>query len=93
MVEVADTAALMNRALRRATVRFTQPVESSCLAQVPGVMVLTQEPTSIQLQIEGEMDTLIKALAAFPISDFATERPSLEEIFLAYYEDQPVEVH
>jgi beta-exotoxin I transport system ATP-binding protein len=32
------------------------------------------------------MDGLIKALAAFPVSDFETERPSLEEIFLAYYE-------
>lgn len=93
VVEVANTAALMNRALRRATVRFAQPVESGCLAQVPGVVLLAQEPTSVQLQIEGEMDALIKALATFPVSDFATERPSLEEIFLAYYEEQPVEVH
>jgi ABC-2 type transport system ATP-binding protein len=32
------------------------------------------------------MDGLIKALAAFPVIDIETERPSLEEIFLAYYE-------
>jgi beta-exotoxin I transport system ATP-binding protein len=32
------------------------------------------------------MDALLKALAAFPVSDFETERPSLEEIFLAYYQ-------
>ena len=35
--------------------------------------------------IEGEMDGLIKALAAFPVVDLETERPSLEEIFLTYY--------
>jgi hypothetical protein len=32
------------------------------------------------------MDGLIKALAAYPVSDFEIERPSLEEVFLAYYE-------
>jgi ABC-2 type transport system ATP-binding protein len=40
----------------------------------------------IKLQVEGDMDGLIKALAAFPVQDFESERPSLEEIFLAYYE-------
>ena len=41
---------------------------------------------SVLLQVEGEMDSLIKRLADFPVKDFETERPSLEEIFLAYYE-------
>jgi hypothetical protein len=36
--------------------------------------------------VAGEVDGLIKALAAFPVSDFETHRPSLEEIFLTYYE-------
>jgi len=43
---------------------------------------------NVHLQVGGEMDALIKAMAAFPVSDFETERPSLEEIFLAYYEDE-----
>ena len=87
IVEVAETASLINRALRRANVRFKQPVDISPLANVPGVTVLSQDDgTSVLLQVEGEMDGLIKALAAFPVSDFETERPSLEEIFLAYYE-------
>jgi len=32
------------------------------------------------------MDALIKTLAKYPVNDFETERTSLEEIFLAYYE-------
>ena len=87
IVEVAETASLINRALRRARVRFKKPVDGGVLADVPGVTLLSQDDgTSVLLQIEGEMDGLIKALAAFPVSDFETERPSLEEIFLAYYE-------
>ena len=87
IVEVAETASLINRALRRVRVRFRQPVDSAALADVPGVTVLSRDDgTTLLLQVEGEMDGLIKALAAFPVSDFETERPSLEEVFLAYYE-------
>jgi ABC-2 type transport system ATP-binding protein len=87
VVEVAETAALLHRALRRVHVRFRQPVDQSALANVPGVKVLRQgDGKSVVLQVEGEMDRLLKALAAFPVSDLETERPSLEEVFLAYYE-------
>jgi ABC-2 type transport system ATP-binding protein len=87
IVEVAKTASLINRALHRARIRFKQPVDIGPLSNVPGVVVLSQDDsTSVLLQVEGEMDDLIKTLAAFPVSDFETERPSLEEIFLAYYE-------
>ena len=87
IVEVAETESLIDRALRRARVRFKEPVDVSALANVPGVTLLARDDgRGVLLQVEGEMDRLIKALAAFPVSDFETERPSLEEIFLAYYE-------
>jgi ABC-2 type transport system ATP-binding protein len=87
VVEVAETASLINRSLHRARIRFKQPVDANALANVPGVKVLAQDDgQTIILQIEGEMDRLIKTLAAFAVIDFETERPSLEEIFLAYYE-------
>jgi len=87
IVEVAGTAALINRAMRRARVRFRQPVDSTPLTTLPGVKVLSRDDaTGLLMQVEGEMDSLIKALATFPVSDFETERPSLEEIFLTYYE-------
>ena len=92
VVEVAEPSSLIGRAMRRAAVRFRQAVDVGPLANVPGVTVLSQDDgTGVLLQVEGEMDGLIKALAAFPVSDFETERPSLEEIFLAYYEDDQKE--
>ncbi|MEX2162593.1 MAG: ABC transporter ATP-binding protein [Anaerolineales bacterium] len=88
IVEVADPMALGQRALNRVRVRFSQPVDSANLAKVKGVTVLSHENgKEIRLQIEGEVDGLIKALAKFPVSDFETERPSLEETFLTYYQD------
>jgi len=88
VVEVAQTESLINRALRRAHVRFKQPVEPQVLANVPGISILSQaDNLNVTLQVEGEMDGLIKALANFPVLDFETEHPSLEEIFLAYYKE------
>jgi ABC-2 type transport system ATP-binding protein len=87
VVEVAETAALVNRALRRVRVRFREPVDTGALDHLPGVTVLGRDDRGgVLLQVSGEMDGLIKALAAFPVADFETERPSLEEVFLAYYE-------
>ena len=87
IVEVSETASLMNRTLRRARVRFRTEVDLGPLASLRGVTVLSRDDaTSVALQVEGEMDGLIKMLAAYPVSEFDTERPSLEEVFLAYYE-------
>lgn len=87
IVEVAETASLLNRSMRQVRIRFQQPTAADELFNLPGVELLTQDDgLSILLQVEGEMDVLIKTLAQYPVSDFETQRTSLEEIFLAYYE-------
>jgi ABC-2 type transport system ATP-binding protein len=87
IAEVAETASLIDRGLRHATVRFKEAVDSRFLDQVPGVEVLSRdEGLNVVLQIEGEMDELIKVLGSMPVSYLDTARPSLEEVFLAYYE-------
>jgi len=87
VVEVAETATLIQHAFRRVRVRFRQPIDPAVLANLAGVKVLHLDSNqSVLLQVEGEMDALIKRVAELPVKDFETERPSLEEIFLAYYE-------
>jgi ABC-2 type transport system ATP-binding protein len=87
IVEEAEPHQLVSMALRRARVRFKEAVDLGPLAEVEGVSLLSESNDNVAtLQVEGEIDGLIKALAAYPVSDFETERPSLEEIFLAYYE-------
>jgi ABC-2 type transport system ATP-binding protein len=87
IVEEAEPSQLVNMALRRVWVRFKKAVDPSPLTTVEGVTLLSQSNgTRVHLQVGGDMDGLIKALAAFPVGDFEIERPSLEEVFLAYYE-------
>lgn len=87
VVDVAETASLITRAVRRARIHFAEPVDISTLVAIPGVELVSQEDhTDVVLKVEGEMDALIKTLSQHPVLDFETERPSLEEIFLEYYQ-------
>jgi ABC-2 type transport system ATP-binding protein len=92
LVEVAGTDELINRAMRRVHVRFKEAVNTDPLGKLAGVTILSRDDGSgVHLQVSGEMDPLIKKLAGYPVSDMETERPSLEEIFLAYYEGEATE--
>lgn len=87
IVEVADTQSLIDRALRHVTVAFKRAVSADALADVPGVTVLARaDSTHLSLQVEGDMDGLIDALSGLPVRDLETRKPSLEEVFLRYYE-------
>ncbi len=86
-MEVAETAALLNRSMRQVRIRFQKPTKADELYKLPGVeLIAKDDDMGMLLQVEGQMDALIKALAKHPVSDFETERTSLEKIFLAYYE-------
>lgn len=88
IVEVAETQELIDRALRLVTVTFKQEVRSDALAEVPGVTVLPgRNGRSITLEIEGDMEGLIKALSDLPVRDLETSKPSLEELFLRHYRE------
>jgi ABC-2 type transport system ATP-binding protein len=86
VVEVAETRSLIERSFRRLRVRFKERVDFSSFQRLPGVEILAKDDgRSVTLQSEGEMDELVKELSAYPVLDLETERPTLEEIFLAYY--------
>lgn len=89
IIEVGETSLLTQRALHRITVRFMAEVDTRELERLAGVQVLTRtDEKSLTLQVTGVMDGLIKALGAYPISEIETARPSLEDVFLAYYKKE-----
>jgi ABC-2 type transport system ATP-binding protein len=86
IVEEAEPSQLVSMAMRRVRIRFKQPIDVKPLTMIDGVSMLSQNNgITVTLQVEGEMDGLIRALASFPVSDLETEHRSLEEIFLTYY--------
>jgi ABC-2 type transport system ATP-binding protein len=86
IARVLDPRDLINLAVRRVRVRFREPLPGGALVGVFGATLIDRDGDSATIQIEGEMDHLIKALAAYHVIDLETERPSLEEVFLTLYE-------
>lgn len=87
IVQEADPEELVGMSIRRMRVRFKEAINTNILTEIDGVSMLSEnDGIDIILQVGGEMDKLIKTLAKFPVVDIDLERPSLEEIFLTYYE-------
>ena len=87
IVEEAEPDRLLRMAMRRMWIRFGHAIDPTALERLEGVTVLSKgDGHSVHLQVAGEVGPLIKALSSYPVSDFDMERPSLEEVFLAYYE-------
>ena len=88
IVEEAQPGQLVGMSMRRVRLRFKEPVDPGRLTAVEGVTLVSQSNgVNLILQVEGEIDGLIKALAGMPVADMETEHASLEEAFLAYYAD------
>jgi ABC-2 type transport system ATP-binding protein len=86
IVEEAEPSQLLSMEMRRVRVRFKEPVNPAPLDQMDGITLLSQHNgLFVTLQVEGEMDGIVKALAALPVVDIDVDKPTLEEIFLAYY--------
>lgn len=90
LVEIASTEDLIGRSLTRAIVQFEEEVSPSDLDRVPNVEILriNDNHRAYTLEVKGEMNGLIKALANYPVVDLEINKPSLEEVFLKYYEEK-----
>jgi ABC-2 type transport system ATP-binding protein len=87
LVAVEDVEAMRGRALRRVRVRFAGTMSADVLARVPGVEDVERDGDALRLRVHGEIDALVKALAGHRVADLEITRPTLEELFLAYYGD------
>jgi len=93
VVEEAKPSDLARLSMRRVRVRLRQAADLTPLSALPGVTIVSQRNgVHVTLQVEGDMDQLIKTLSLFPVSDLQTDNPSLEEVFLAYYQSDNKEI-
>jgi ABC-2 type transport system ATP-binding protein len=93
LVEIADTEDLLRRSLTRATIQFGGAVSRSKLENIPNVDILrvNNNDHSYTLEVKGEMNGLIKALVDYTVLDLEISKPSLEEVFMKYYEKRESE--
>lgn len=77
---------MRGRAYRNVTARFERPVAIADFEALPGVQDVELDGTTVRFRILGDLDAAIKAIARHPVADVEITRPTLEELFLTYYD-------
>jgi ABC-2 type transport system ATP-binding protein len=85
LVAVEEVDAMRERALRHVRVRFAAAVAPGDMAAVAGVEDVVRDGDALRFRVHGDIDDLVKALALRRVEDLEITRPTLEELFLAYY--------
>jgi ABC-2 type transport system ATP-binding protein len=88
LIAVERISELLGKARRRITVEIAGSDSLSSLAAIDGVADIERADGRVSFSYAGDLDPVIKALAAAHVVDLEASHPTLEEIFLTYYEDQ-----
>ena len=90
IIAVEDIETLRKKQLRIVQIEFPYPAKSDEI-DCSGIINLSADLNSLSFMFSGNMDTLLKTLAEKEIQDLIIEEPTLEEIFMHYYEDKSEE--
>lgn len=88
LVAVEDVDDLIHRSSRRIDVVFARPPPDDVLDGIANVRDVDREGARLQFVLEGPIDPLVKRLASYELVDLRSQDPSLEEVFLDYYEPE-----
>jgi ABC-2 type transport system ATP-binding protein len=76
------------------TIAFAQPVDVETFARLDGVAQIERMNggSGVRLHMQGPADAVIKEAARHQVVSLTSYEPSLEDIFLRYYEAEPANV-
>jgi ABC-2 type transport system ATP-binding protein len=76
------------------TIHFAQAVPIEAFSTLTGVSSVEDldNGSAIRIAIQGSADAVIKMAARYPVVSLTSYEPSLEDVFLGYYEGEPAGV-
>ena len=88
LVRVGGITELKDLKRYEITITFGDAVRPQSFTGLPGVATVEALPDgrSLRLAMQGPADAVVKAAAAHPVVSLTSHEPSLEDIFLRYYE-------
>lgn len=87
LVKVAELDELRDIKFHHVEIKFSGPVPDTLVRAAAGVENVAVEDHTITCTVKGGFDPLLHAIGAAGVTSFNSREPTLEEIFLAYYED------
>ncbi len=89
LVKVGGIADLRDIKRYEITISFANPVPAGAFAKLDGVVEVEtlNNGSAVRLAMQGAADAVIKAAAQYPVVSLTSYEPSLEDIFLRFYEN------
>ncbi len=87
LIAVERIADLLGKAKRLVEFELSGPADLEELRALPGVSDLEAGDGHVSFRIAGDLDRAVKAIARNHIVDLEVSHPTLEEVFLTYYEE------
>ena len=84
IIEIADIRTLQQNNYKK--VRVAADDLQAARFDLPGVTNLEQHNGVVRFLYKGDINTIVQKLGGIPVSDVTIEEPTLEEIFMHYYE-------
>ena len=88
LVTVEDIDNLKARSIRRLEIHFAGPVSQVKFTEISGVKDVSVHDSVLTCTVVGELDALVKAASQARVVNIISHEPSLEEIFLDYYNEE-----
>lgn len=85
IIDTATTSKLISKNILDVVVTFEKPFDIGVIKDLAILKKIQLSQQKVEVQIEGNLGPFIQKIAPFGIQHFQTSKPSLEEIFLAYY--------
>jgi ABC-2 type transport system ATP-binding protein len=86
MVAVETTDTLIDKSFRHVVLTFAEDVDPGPFQALPGVKDLKAGGNRLAFTLYDDLDEMVKLAAGHELVNMEYERPSLEEVFLTYYE-------
>lgn len=91
LIEVARLEELHRMHVRRVEVGFAGPAQPQLFAGLSGIEDLQADGHRVAFTVRGSFEPVAEALAGHGVVDLVSREPTLEEVFLAHYQDGPKE--
>lgn len=85
LVALEHIDALKAKRVRQMAVVFRQPVDPHAF-EADGIVVVDRGERRVTLRVRGDINPVIRTLARYDIEDLTFSEPSLEDVFLHYYQ-------
>jgi ABC-2 type transport system ATP-binding protein len=88
LAALETTESLLEKRRKRVILVFAAPVDASAFARLPGVSDVRAEGSMVSLRLRDGIDAVVKLAAQHPLVDLSVEHPTLDEVFMGYYDQR-----